>query len=165
MLTQAPDPLPTTHRKHMLSHSGSNTRDSSQINYFCMCMSTVCVCYMEKRGMCVHVCLSVWKECIHSDFSEQNLQVPLKIWHGISLSVFHSLTHTHLHTHVEEHTWGIPGHCVIGLNDLRNNKRPFSFLVWLSFAASLINSHRKSLKAKIRPDRSTAAEKVPKTRK
>lgn len=53
-----------------------------------------------------------------------------------------------------------------GLNDLGNNK----MVVELSFGApsiaSLLDSHRKSLKAKnIPPDRSTAAGKVPKTRK
>lgn len=85
----------------------------------------------------------------------------------LSVSLTDSLTYTHTHTctHIKEHTRGIPGHFVIGLNDLRNNKRLLSFLVCPPLAASLINSHRKSLKAKIHPDRSTATEKVPKTRK
>lgn len=54
---------------------------------------------------------------------------------SLSLSQTHVYTHilAHTHTHMEEHTWGKPGRSVIGLNDLRNNKRPFSFLVRSSF--------------------------------
>lgn len=56
-------------------------------------------------------------------------------------------------------------HGVIGLNDLRPEESLFNVLVCPPFTSLLIHSHRKSLKPKIYPSRSTAAERAPKIRK
>ena len=139
MLTRAPDPLPATHRGHMLSHSSSNTTDSSQISYLCMCVlyvHSVCLCGRERRVcVCVKGMHSFWLVRAEPAASSQRVYSAMFLSLSLRLPYTHTSwhSHTHTHTHTEEHTWGIPGRSVIGLNDLRNNKRPFSFLVRSSF--------------------------------
>lgn len=164
-----PGPSPTVHyiqKTHAFTQWRQHTRFlTDQLLTLCTLVYIlyVCVPSVENASVCVSVCV----KGMHSscpDCAEQS-RACWFLSRSIYISLSRSLRNQRTHTLIAELTWGIPGHFVIGLNYHRNNKRPFRLLVWLSFAALLINSHRKSLKAKICPDRSTAAEKVPKTRK
>lgn len=106
MLTFAPDLLPTALRKHMLSHSGSNTRNSSQISYQCMYVWVRVLCETRgtgKSGLCVRLCQRNAFILTEQSRAEHSLLVSLTEHPAecASLCVFQTLTtlsNTHIHT-------------------------------------------------------------------
>lgn len=153
MLTRAPDPLPATHRGHMLSHSSSNTTDSSQISYLCMCVlyvHSVCLRGGERRVcVCVKGMHSFW--LVRAEPAASSQRVYSAMFLSLSLSLLDSCIHTHpcTHTHTWKNTHGA-NQCALwlGLMTSGTTKGLSAFLFGRRSAASLINSHRKSLKAK-----------------
>lgn len=151
MLTRAPDPLPATHRGHMLSHSSSNTTDSSQISYLCMCVlyvHSVCLRGGERRVcVCVKGMHSFW--LVRAEPAASSQRVYSAMFLSLSLSLRLMYTHTSLHTHTWKNTHGAnQGALWLGLMTSGTTKGLSAFLFGRRSAASLINSHRKSLKAK-----------------
>lgn len=154
MLTRAPDPLPATHRGHMLSHNSSNTTDSSQISYLCVCVCvlyvySVCLCGRERRVcVCVKGMHSFWLVRAEPAASSQRVYSAT----FLSLSLLDSCIHTHPYTHTWKNTHGAyQGAPWLGLMTSGTTKGLSAFLFGRRSAASLINSHRKLLKAKNPP--------------
>lgn len=132
-------PWPTAYTENTCFHTVAATPEIPHRSITCVCVHGYLLCGKERQ---VCACVSV---CQRNAFIMTEQSRTFKVQHcpspsfflffsllfflSLPLSFSISRSQFFTNTHFKEHTWGIPGHFVIGLNDLRNNKRPFSFLV------------------------------------